>query len=138
MRYFIIILSALLFSLAGNAQSQHWGLYINKAKRLSATVDSVQEYQLSKAEKGIIKFNFPERDKAFKRTVIIMTEQRNEVLQKDMKTSCKTASFRLDTLLAKTGGNPFVIYIRDIPSDPQKAMLVRMAPVAICNVMWKE
>ena len=138
MRYFVIIFSLVLFSVAGKAQSQHWNLYINKAKRLSASVDSLQEFQLSKAEKGTIKFSFPDRNKEFKRTVIIMNEQRNEVLEKDMKTACKTASFRLDTLLSKTGGNSFVVYIRDIPADPQKAMLVRIAPVAICNIMWKE
>ncbi len=138
MRYFIIAFTLLLFSVAGNAQSQHWSLYINKAKRLSASVDSVQEFQLSKAEKGALKFYFPDRSKEFKRTLIIMNEQRNELLQKDMRTTCKTASFRLDTLLAKTGGHSFVVYIRDIPADPQKAMLVRMAPVAICNVTWRE
>lgn len=137
MRYFILVL-LLLFSVAINAQTQRWSLYINKSKQLSASVDRLQEFQLSKAEKGTIKFKFPDYNKEFIRTVIIMNEQRNDLLETKVKTSCKTASFNLNELLSKTGGNPFVIYIRDIPADPQKAMLVRIAPMPICHVQWKE
>lgn len=138
MRHLFILLLLALFTVAGNAQSQHWNLYVNKTKQISASVDSMQEFQLSKKEKGTIKFTFPDRSKEFKRDIIIMNEQRNEVLKKDMKTSCKKASFSIDSLLQETGGNAFSIYIRDIPADPQKAMLVRIAPVAICKVVWKE
>lgn len=138
MRYLFIIFSFLLFSVVANAQSQHWNLYINKTKKLSASVDTLQEIRLSKQETGVIKFKFPDRSKEFRRTVIIMNGQRTSVLENDMKPSCKTASFKLNELLSKTEGNPFTIYIRDIPSDPQKAMLVRIAPVAICKATWRD
>ena len=67
-----------------------------------------------------------------------MNRQRNTLLQKEMKTSCKTASFPVSSLLSKTEAKPFTIYLIDIPADPAKAALVRVAPLAICDVSWIE
>ena len=139
MRYPVFIFLFLLLSFAGTAQpSSGWSLYLNKTKLLSASVDSVVSIQLSKKEKGKIKFDFSHRDKTFKRSLMVMNEQRNELLHKEVRLLCGIVSFSADSLLAKTSGKPFTVYVVDIPADPAKAMLVRMAPVAICKVEWKE
>ena len=59
MRYLLIVFSFLLFSVAANAQSQHWSLYINKTKKLSASVDTLQEIRLSKKRNRGYKIQVP-------------------------------------------------------------------------------
>ena len=134
------IMASLLFLLPFFALAQtspNWYLYLNKTKLLTAPVDSTASVQLSKGSKGSLKICFPARDKAYKRSVVLMDEQRQTILQKDMKTTLRMASFPMADVLLKSNKQPFVIYIVDIPADPAKAMLVRMAPVAICKVNWK-
>lgn len=139
MRCKIISLLFALIPLFSMAQSSaNWHLFLNKKSLLSATTDSVAKVQLSKKDKGWLCFDFYNRDTSFKRSVLVMNGERNTLLQKELPLACKTASFSMDDLLTKTAGQAFTIYVADIPSDPKKAMLVRVAPQPICSITWKE
>ncbi len=139
MRYSFFFLSLMVLPFLAMSQvSPNWSLYLNKIKLVSASVDSAVSVELARKSKGSLKVCFKRRDTAFKRSVILMDEQRQTIAQKELKTNLRMASFSVDDLLSATKGKPFTIYVTDIPADPAKAMLVRMAPVAICHVAWKE
>lgn len=117
--------------------SSGWSLFVNKTKLLSSSLDSVASVQLPKESHGNFRISFAKNDTSVKRTVLLMNKQRQTFLQKEMKPGCKTASFSMANLLSLSKAQAFTIYIADIPADPAKAMLVRIAPRAICEVEWK-
>ena len=123
--------------IAAAQSSSGWQLYLNKTKLLSASTDSTVSVQLQALKNSTLTFDFSERDTSFKRSVLVMNESRTTVQQKEMMGTCKTASFTIADLLAKTNRKPFTVYVVDIPTDPAKAMLVRVAPVPICNFTWQ-
>ena len=123
------------FALAQTAPG--WHLYFNKTKLLSSTIDSVASVQLPKEKEGTLNICLAKKDTSLKRTVILMNKQRQTFLQKELKTTGRSASFPMADVLQKSGGQPFTIYLAAIPADPAKAMLVRMAPQAICEVNWR-
>ena len=118
--------------------STKWSLFLNGTQLLSSSVDSAASVQLSQHNKGNIKIAFEKRDAGFKRTLLFMNKMRQTFLQKEMSTTGKNASFSIAGVLAKSNKKPFVIYMVDVPADASKAIGVRVAPVAICNVDWKE
>ncbi len=139
MRSGIILLLLLSLSITAMTQSSSdWKLYLNKTKLLSASTDSMANVQLSKRSIGTVKFDFSKRDTGFNRSVMIMNEKRNTLLRKELTSKCKTVSFSMSDLLSKISEPSFTIYIVDIPSNPAQAALVRVVPVPICHIEWKE
>ena len=138
MRSAVNLLIFLIFSFATMAQaSQQWTLYLNKTKLFTSSVDSMASISLSQKDTGLITFNFSNRDTGFKRSVIIMNEKQNTLFQKELKAGCNKTSFLIENLSDKTSRQPVTVSIADIPSDPAKAALVRVAPVAICKIGWR-
>ena len=113
-----------------------WTLYLNKTKLFTSSVDSMANISLSTKDTGLITFDFSNRDTSFKRSVIIMNEKRNTLFQKELKAGCNKASFLIENLRDKTSRQPVTVSIADIPSDPAKAALVRVAPVVICKIIF--
>ena len=139
MRLQIVILLLFFTPLFSMAQSSSdWQLYLNKTKLLSASTDNVENVQLSKSGQGTLKLVFVNLDTSFNRSVIIMNEQRNTLLKQEMEKSCDTIKIAIAELLSKTKGESFSIYITDIPTDPAIAATMRIAPVAIGKITWKE
>lgn len=116
--------------------SGEWTLYLNKAKLVASSVEKEEKLELAKQSKGKLKLQFAQKDTSFIRSVLIMNEQRNTLLTKELKPACTSASFAVSELLSQTGGNDFTIYIVDVPADPSVAATMRIAPVAICHVKW--
>ncbi len=138
MRYKLLASFFFLLPLLAMAQTAPgWHLYLNKTKLLTGTLDSVAAVQLPKDGKGTLTVCLLKKDTSLKRTVLLMNEQRQTFLEKAMKPGGRSASFSMAEVLKQSGGKPFTIYLAAIPADPAKAMLVRMAPVAICKVDWQ-
>ncbi len=125
-----------LFSVAQT--SSEWSLFLNETKLLSGSVDSAASIQLSKQSKGNLQIAFEKKDTSFTRTILLMNKTRQILKQKQMNTSCKKVSFSVADILIQSSAKPFSIYIVDVPANSAKAMGIRVAPVAICNVGWKE
>lgn len=135
-----IIIAILLFTpfIAMSQTLPEWTFYLNKTKLFTSSVDTITNVSLSTKDTGLVTFDFKNRDTNFKRSVIIMNEKRNTLLQKRVENNCTKVSFLLENLHDKTSLQPVTICISDIPSDPAKAALVRVAPVAICRIVWTD
>ena len=138
MRYLLMVSVFFFFPLVMMAQTApRWCLCVNKTKLVSSNLDSVASVQLPKESKGKLTICFAKKDTSQKRTVMLMNRERQTLLHQELSLTGRTASFSMEELREKAGGQPFTIYLASIPADPAKAMLVRMAPVAICEVAWR-
>lgn len=138
MRYKVLASFFFLLPFLAMAQTApDWHLYLNKTKLLSSTLDSVVAVQLPKEGKGTLTVCLAKKDTSLKRTVLLMNDQRQTFLQKAISPGARAGSFSMAEVLKQSGAKPFTIYLVAIPADPAKAMLVRMAPAAICKVDWR-
>ena len=138
MRY--MMMASLLFLLPFVTRAQtapDWCLCLNKTKLLSSSFDSVASVQLPKESEGKLTICLLKKDTSQKRTVMLMNTEGQTLLHQVLPLTGTTASFSMDEVLHISGGGRFTIYLASVPADPAKAMLVRMAPVAICEVTWE-
>lgn len=133
------ITALLLMALLSFSQSNDgWKLYINKKEVVSANGDSVQTIKVKHHADTTLKFVFAAGDTAFIKKVIVMNEQRNGLADKKVSTDTYEATFNAPELYQQSGGNNISFYIVNIPADPAKAALVRVAPRLICNLQWTD
>lgn len=134
----IYALLLLLMPLLSFSQSDDWKLYINQKEVVSASGDSVQTIEVKHPTDTTLKFVFAANDTAFKKTVIIMNEQRNSIDSKNVTANAHETIFNALELYRQSNGKNINVYIVNIPADPAKAARVRMAPRLICKLQWTE
>jgi len=123
------------------AQGQYiksWKLYLNQKEVLSAKGDSVQTVNVRENDTSALKFVFSEGDTAFIRKVIVMNSHRNGIDDKNITEKGCEVTFNAQSLYQQSKGEDITFYIVNIPADPAKAALVRVAPHPICILQWKE
>ena len=136
---FLLLLS-MAVGLVANAQStDKWTICVNKKKISTGTLESPGTATISTASKGKFTVRYSgtgKNDK--KRSILIFDTERHELLRKDIANGFGKFTFNIDSLKAKTNGRTFKIYTVGIPKNPEEAALVRMAPMLLCDVSWKE
>jgi hypothetical protein len=130
------ILLMLLPFLSHGQSVDDWKLYLNKKEVASAIEDSVPTVQVHKKDTSTLKFVFAGSDTAFIRKLIVMNKQRNGIDSKTLTANAIKVVFNVQELSRLSGGEDLTFYIVNIPANPAKAALVRVAPRSICNLQW--
>ena len=136
---FVIVL-CMVSGMAAKAQPpEKWTISVNKKKVAEGTADAPGDASISLAAKGtvIIKYSgSPKNDN--RRSILIFDTERHQLLKKEIKRNYGKFTFNIDTLKAKTNGRKFEIYTIAIPNDPEKAAMVRLRPMLLCVMAWKQ
>jgi hypothetical protein len=137
MRVRIIFLMLFIIPLFSYSQFvKSWKLYINQKKVLSVKGDSVLTVLVHKNDTSTMRFVFSASDTAFKRKVIVMDNQRNGIDDRNITEKGCKVTFNVQKLYQESKGENVTFYIVNIPADPAKAALVRVAPHPFCNLQW--
>jgi len=114
----------------------NWKLYINEKIAADSKDDSIRTVQVHNNADVTLKFVFAKGDTAFKRKVIVMNNQRNGIDDRSITKEGCEATFNTQSLYQESKGENVTFYIVNIPADPAKAALVRVAPHPFCNLQW--
>ena len=132
--FFLLMLSLPQLSYAQNIKN--WKLYINNKMALSAKEDSVLTIEVHDKDTSTLKFVFNAGDTAFIRRVIVMNSQRKGIDDSNMNEKGCEVTFNTQVLYHQSEGEDITFYLVNIPADPAKAALVRIAPHPFCNLKW--
>ena len=137
MRVRIVFLVLFIIPLFSYSQFvKGWKLYINQKRVLSAKGDNVLTVRVHKKDTSTMRFVFSAGDTAFKRKVIVMNDQNNGIDDKNITEKGCEVTFNSQKLYQESKGENITFYIVNIPADPAKAALVRVAPHPFCNLQW--
>ncbi len=115
---------------------RNWKLYVNDKIAVESKDDSIRIVQVHNNADVQLKFVFAKGDTAFKRKVIVMNDQRNGIDDKSIAEKECEVTFNAQLLYQESKGEDITFYIVNIPADPAKAALVRVAPHPFCNLQW--
>jgi len=89
------------------------------------------------ATKGTFKITYKSAAKDKKRSIIIMNESRNPLITEELGKNSGTVKIDINQLKEKTGGKTFYVYTLALPTDPAIAATIRVRPMLLCTVSWK-
>jgi hypothetical protein len=133
------ICSLLLLLMPFWLQSQtfkSWRLYIDDNMAVDSKNDSIRTVQVHNNADVNLKFVFAKGDTAFKSRVIVMDDQRRGIDDRSITEKGCEATFNAQSLCLDSRGENVTFYIVNIPADPAKAALVRVAPHPFCKLQW--
>jgi hypothetical protein len=135
--YKLLIVLLLLPVFVSAQKAAKWQVMLNKKNVTIVSSDEPGSFAIPSSYKGKLRLVYlgGKADTSSVRTVIIMDDERRELMSKRVLANNKS-EFDISQIKAKTG-KTFNIYSLSIPKDPSLAAVVRVKPVLLASVSWQ-
>jgi len=136
----VTLILLVTFTVILNAQSEdRWRLMVNSKTVAKGLANSPGQATISKSAKGKLYVKFWGAGATnWHRSILIFDTQRHQLLKQELKKGSGKFAFFLDSIKSKTQGQQFEIYTVAVPSNPEEAASIRVRPVLLCTVSWKQ
>ena len=124
---------------AEDVYAMFWKLFVDDEEIAASSVKEPKEIKIVNARKGLLKIqsNQPIALPETKLSALIFDKQRQLLLQKEINQQLNSVTFDIEDIRQKTLHQSFEIHLTAIPTEPDKSSQIRVRPLLLCTIDWK-